>query len=152
MLSDVAILIPAYEPDAPLVALVAQLRPLFAHLVIVDDGSTTPAARTAFAAIRPQVDALLVHDVNRGKGAALRTGIAWVQEHLPTVCAIVTADADGQHLPADISRVAEAARGYPNGLVLGVRAFSGKVPFRSRLGNFWARLLFRLLTDRKSVV
>lgn len=145
-MKKVAILIPAYEPDGALVRLVAALRPMGAHLVVVDDGSARPEARAAFAAVRGRVDALLVHGVNRGKGAALRTGFAWIREHLPEAEAVVTADADGQHTPADIRRVAEAALGHPQGLVLGVRAFAGHVPLRSRLGNAWSRVLFRLLT------
>ncbi len=146
MLTDVAILIPAYEPDDHLPALVAALAPTGAALVVVDDGSVSAAARAAFAAVRPRVAALLAHDVNRGKGAALRTGFAWVRDHLPQAQVVVTADADGQHAPQDICRVAEAARAHPQGLVLGVRAFSGKVPLRSRFGNAWSRLLFRLCT------
>ena len=140
----VAILIPAYDPDEKLVSLVAALRPAFPHLVLVDDGSTR--GRDCLGLVRDRVDALLVHGVNRGKGAALRTGLAWIREHLPAVRVVVTADSDGQHRPADIRRVAEAALGHPDGLVLGVREFSGKVPFRSRLGNIWTRVLFRLLT------
>ena len=37
-------------------------------------------------------------------------------------------------------------REHPEGLVLGVREFAGKIPFRSRLGNVWTRALFRLVT------
>ncbi|MGN0845910.1 MAG: glycosyltransferase family 2 protein [Kiritimatiellia bacterium] len=142
----VAILIPAFEPDAKLVELVARLRETFAHIVVVDDGSTQSAARETFAAIRGQIDALLVHEVNRGKGAALRTGFAWIRDHLPMVRAVVTADSDGQHAPEDIRRVAEATLDHPDGLVLGVREFVGAIPFRSRLGNIWTRLFFWLLT------
>ena len=134
-MKKVAILIPAYEPDDKLVRLVEALRPLGAHLVVVDDGSVRPEARAAFAAVRERVDALLVHGVNRGKGAALRTGFAWIRDHLPEAEVVVTADADGQHTPTDIRRVAEAALGHPQGLVLGVRTFSGHVPLRSRFGN-----------------
>lgn len=141
-----AVLIPAYEPDDKLVALVDALRPLGAPLVVVDDGSARPSARAVFAALAGRVDAVLAHAANRGKGAALRTGFAWILERLPGVQVVVTADADGQHTPADIRRVAEAGLAYPQGLVLGVRAFTGRVPLRSRFGNAWSRLLFRLLT------
>lgn len=144
MLDDIAILIPAYQPDDKLAAFVAQLRAEFAHIVVVDDGSTE--GKKVLETVRSQVDAVLVHEQNRGKGAALRTGFAWIAEKLPQVKGVVTADADGQHRPADVRRIAEAVRDYPNGLVLGVRAFVGKVPFRSLLGNFWARVLFWILT------
>ena len=146
MQTNVAILIPAYEPDEKLVELITRLRRDFMHLVVVDDGSVKEGARDVFARVRGDVDALLVHEVNRGKGAALRTGIAWVRDHLPEVCAVVTADSDGQHASKDIVRVAEAVVDHPGGLVLGVREFTGTVPFRSRFGNTWTRILFRLIT------
>ena len=143
-MDDVAILIPAYDPDDKLAALVDDLRPAFRHLVLVDDGSTR--GRDVLDAVRGRVDALLVHGTNRGKGAALRTGLAWIRDNLPGVRTVVTADSDGQHRPDDIRRVAEASLAHPDGLVLGVREFAGKVPFRSQLGNIWTRVLFRLLT------
>ena len=52
------------------------------------------------------------------------------------------ADADGQHTPADIAAVAR--RVHETGrMTLGVRAFTGSVPLRSRLGNSVTALLFR---------
>ena len=90
---------------------------------------------------------MLIHENNRGKGAALRTAFAWVRENLPRMVGVVTVDGDGQHDPEDVRRVAEELAREPNGgLVLGVRSFAGDVPFRSRLGNFWTRGLFRLIT------
>lgn len=143
-MDDVAILIPAYDPDGKLAALVDELRPAFRHLVLVDDGSVR--GRDVLDAVRGRVEVLLAHEANRGKGAALKTGLAWIRDNLPGVRAVVTADSDGQHRPADIRRVAEASLGHPDGLVLGVREFAGKVPFRSQLGNYWTRALFRLVT------
>ena len=144
MIEDVTILIPAYQPDDKLVALVARLRAAFAHVVVVDDGSTE--GRAVFDAIRAQVDAVLVHAVNRGKGAALKTGFAWIRANQSGTKGVVTADADGQHTVADITRVAEAVAEHPGGLVLGVRRFNGHVPFRSRFGNYWTMGFFWLIT------
>ena len=144
MVEDVAVLIPAYQPDAALAARVKELRARFAHVVVVDDGSTEGAE--AFASVRPNVDALLVHDRNRGKGAALRTGFAWIRENLPDAKGVVTADADGQHRVDDICRVAAEVPAWQGGLVLGVRRLVGHVPLRSRFGNSWARFFFWLLT------
>ena len=140
---NIAVLIPAYQPDAKLLGLVEALRAEFTHIVVVDDGST--GCEETFDAVRERVDALLVHPVNRGKGAALKTGFAWIREHLPGA-GVVTADADGQHTPDDIQRIAEATATRKGGIVLGVRTFEGPIPFRSRWGNGWTRILFRLLT------
>ncbi len=144
MITDVTVLIPAYQPDDKLTALVDRLRAEFAHVVVVDDGSTE--GRAVFEAIRPKVDAVLVHEQNRGKGAALKTGFAWIRDHQADSLGVVTADADGQHKVEDIRRVAEALGHQTDGLVLGVRHFGLKVPFRSRLGNHWTTAFFWLLT------
>ena len=143
---DIAIVIPVCDPDeARFPSLVRRLRADFAHVVVVDDGSAR--GRETFDDVRGDVDAVLVHDTNRGKGVALRTAFAWVQANLPGLVGVVTVDGDGQHDPDDVRRVAEELAREPNGgLVLGVRSFAGDVPFRSRLGNFWTRGLFRLLT------
>ena len=56
---EVAVLVPAYEPDGQLAALAAALRGGFARLVVVDDGSS-PARRAAFDAVRAAGGEVLV--------------------------------------------------------------------------------------------
>ena len=134
-----AVLIPAYNPDAKLLELLPKLRERFERIVLVNDGSTQ--GLEIFAQAAPFVEKILVHEVNRGKGAALRTGFAYLRD-----ADVVTADADGQHTPADIAKVAEGLKTQRQGIVIGVRSFTGKVPFRSRFGNTWTRWIFFLLT------
>jgi putative flippase GtrA len=86
------------------------------------------------------------HAVNLGKGAALKTGFNHIFVNDPETAGIVTADADGQHAVPDILRVAERLANEPDRLVLGVRAFDGRVPLRSRFGNTLTRYIFRLFT------
>lgn len=119
--------------------LIRALRERFARVVVVNDGSTR--GLDVFAEIEPLVEKVLVHPVNRGKGAALKTAFSYLG---PTD--VVTADADGQHAIEDIERVARALTESRDALVLGVRSFSGEVPFRSRFGNWWTRIFFFLLT------
>lgn len=143
---DVA-LIPAYQPGEHLAPLVAELRRLDFEVVVVDDGSAA-AAEPVFAAIAADVT-LLRHDVNRGKGAALKTGLA-VLAARSGVRTVVTADADGQHQADDIARVAGFARLNPGALALGVRDFA-TAPLRSRLGNTVSAWAFRAATGAKLV-
>ncbi len=140
------VLIPAYEPDARLVELVHALRNVGPDtgVVVVDDGSG-PASRPVFERVRALGCDVLHHDHNRGKGCALRTGFAFIQRGHPGRD-VVCADADGQHTVDDIVRVADRLRGSGASIVLGVRAFAGDVPARSRLGNALTRWLFRLST------
>ena len=146
MIANVALVIPVYDPDeGRFLALVRRLRADFLHVVVVDDGSRI--GRSSFDSIKGEVDAVLEHPANRGKGAALKTAFAWVCEKLPDAAGVVTVDGDGQHSPEDVLRVAgELLRVPDGGLVLGVRSFGRDVPFRSRFGNLWTRGLFRILT------
>ena len=89
---------------------------------------------------------LLRHAQNRGKGRALKTAYEYIAAHFPQSEGIVTVDADGQHLPADVVRVSEDWEAHPEALVLGSRRFTGTVPWRSRAGNAITRVVFRLST------
>ncbi|WP_178020095.1 bifunctional glycosyltransferase family 2/GtrA family protein [uncultured Paenibacillus sp.] len=137
------ILIPAYEPDERLLELIRQLKKTSPdRLVIVDDGSGE-AFRPVFEAAEAAGCTVLRHEVNRGKGCALKTGFRYLLES-GEPGGVVCADSDGQHLPADIMRVAEAVHGPGRRIVLGSRRFAGKVPLRSRLGNTVTRTVFSL--------
>ncbi len=131
------VLIPAYQPAEALARLVADLAARgFSRILVVDDGSG-PAYAPLFESLlrHPQVT-LLRHEANRGKGEALKTGLQHLLESEPAAAGAVTADADGQHLPEDIERVARClASGDGSTLVLGCRRFGPGVPLRSRLGN-----------------
>ncbi len=134
------VLIPALDPDARLARLVAELGP--ERGVVVDDGSG-PASRDVLEQVRALGATVLHHGRNRGKGAALRTGIAHTRSARPGID-VVTADCDGQHRPDDVAAVEAALRASAGRIVLGERRFTGDVPLRSRVGNRVARRLFAL--------
>lgn len=143
------VLVPAYEPDDRLVRLVGDLRASApgVRVLVVDDGSG-PAYRPLFDRVRAQGCTVLTHPGNRGKGCALRTGFAHAERHFPGE-PVVCADSDGQHSVADVLRVAAALDAQPAdrpATVLGVRAFTGRVPARSVLGNRVTARVFHLAT------
>lgn len=145
---DTAVLIPAYHPDENLLKMLKSLQQSGRDFlpVIIDDGSGEtfdPIFRKAEA-----YGPILRHESNQGKGAALKTGIAFVKESMPDVRYIITADADGQHLTADICRLADALR-EKDGFVIGARKFEGKVPLRSRFGNGITKLVFLVAAGKK---
>ena len=144
------ILIPAYQPGEPLVHLVEELTKLgMQHILIVDDGSDE-STHPYFLRAERLGARILHHDKNAGKGAALRTGIRAAKNLYPSDLGIVTADADGQHLPEDIHRVMAALEQHSDHLILGVRRFTGEdVPRRSRFGNRITSAFFRLSTGVK---
>jgi len=142
------VLIPAYEPTASLADVARELR-LFApdlKVVVVDDGSG-PGFDAAFRAAKAEDAEVLRYDHNRGKGHALKTGLRHVRDNYPGE-AVVTADSDGQHSPADIARVAARLATATDTIVLGGRRFAGEVPLRSRVGNAISRGAFRAATGR----
>jgi len=146
--SLVPVLIPAYEPEPALLSTVAALHELgFSRIVVVNDGSG-PAFDPVFRQLLHSYPCvrLLRHSVNLGKGAALKTGLNQVLLDFPDAPGAVTADADGQHLPDDIARVA-ATLAQTNGsaLVLGARHFDTHVPLRSLAGNRISSVALRLV-------
>lgn len=134
----VAIVIPAYQAARTIAAVVAGARTA-APVYVVDDGSTDGTGDVG----RGKGAILLTHATNRGKGAALATGIAAALSAHADV--IVTLDADGQHPPADIPRlVAPILEGRAD-LVLGARQRTGAMPLGRRFTNWLsARLASRI--------
>ncbi|MDR1736843.1 MAG: bifunctional glycosyltransferase family 2/GtrA family protein [Oscillospiraceae bacterium] len=153
------ILIPAYEPDNRMTALLRRIRESCDFkILIVDDGSG-PDYRRLFEEAQALGCTVLTQERNMGKGAALRRGFKWLTEEGEDgkpreTRGVVCADCDGQHTVPDILRVAEKALENPGAMVLGKRDFSfGRgpdgapraVPKRSMLGNTVTRKAFALV-------
>ncbi|WP_026546914.1 bifunctional glycosyltransferase family 2/GtrA family protein [Paenarthrobacter nicotinovorans] len=143
------ILIPAYEPDHQLTALIRNLQAAdpWLTMVVVDDGSGPDYQQTFDDAARLGCH-VLSYAVNGGKGHALKSGFAFIAERFPGQD-VVCADSDGQHAVADILAVADRVRHVTAAMILGCRNFTGSVPARSRFGNTVTRGLFRLATGQR---
>ncbi len=142
-----SVLIPAYQPDVKLVQLVSDLRQKGIAVSVVDDGGGADYAHI-FEQVLETGACVLCHTQNKGKGAALKTGISHLMKQTD-VEGIVTADADGQHTIEDICLVMDTMAANPDHLVIGARSFAGDVPARSRFGNTLTRGIFRLATGLK---
>ena len=148
--ADVPILIPAYQPGAPLVALVDALLELGVQtIVVVNDGSALESGASLEQVQHSEHVHVVHHAVNLGKGAALKTGMNYILVHFPQCSGVVTADADGQHHPEDIVQVARKLRGNPSALVMGVRGFDENVPWKSLVGNRATSMLVHLMVGQK---
>ena len=140
MTSVIPVIIPSYEPDERLISLLEDFRSQgIRDVIIVNDGSGDRYDEI-FGRVRAILDetggTLLSHDVNRGKGRALKTGFSYVLKHYPSAVGVVTADSDGQHSTECILSVMKKLREKPDSLVLGVRTFDQEdVPWKSAFGN-----------------
>lgn len=147
---EVPVLIPAFRPGKPLPLLIKKLIDLgFSAIVVVDDGSGPDCDECFQEIATSQWVHVIRHAVNLGKGAALKTGMNYILIQFPRCCGVVTADADGQHHPDDILRIAERLRKNPGALVMGVRKFDRCVPWRSRVGNRVSRIVMRVMIGQK---
>lgn len=149
-LNRILVIVPAYQPAQSFDSLMVALRlEGFERILVINDGSSLDH-QGQFERAAQQGAVVIEHPVNRGKGAALKTGFERVNDHYSDVAGVVTCDADGQHLVSDIAAVSRAFLQNQSCLILGARAFdSSKVPLRSRFGNGLTRVLFRLLIGKK---
>ena len=142
------VIIPAYKPDEKMIALICALKEENdIQILVVNDGSGA-AFDPVFHKASSLGCTLLTHEVNRGKGAAMKTAFRYLKENSKDEI-FCTADADGQHLPEDILRCLEEAKIHPEALVLGARNFDENVPLRSRFGNSASRVTFHILMGKK---
>ena len=141
MRSDTWVVIPAFN-EAPVIGgVVAGVRTLFPHVLVVDDASTDNTAALA----RATGAYTATHPLNLGQGAALQTGFEAALARGARY--VVTFDADGQHDPADAAAMVDRAREEDLAFVLGSRFRDGATAQVSsvkramlRLGALIARL------------
>ncbi len=146
---SVAIIIPSLNPDDKLLSLLADLREAgFAHLLVVNDGSSADYDEYFKTARDNYGCTVLRHAVNQGKGRALKTAFNHLLNEDEACLGAVTVDSDGQHRIADTIAVAKEVVDHPDALVMGCRDFSSNnpnIPARSRFGNRTTSRVLRLL-------
>ena len=148
-LKDITVIIPAYKPSHYLINTLKSLKEEgFSDFIVVDDGGGAEYAEV-FREAEELGCTVLTHEENRGKGVALKTAMKYYLEKRRSSAGIVTADADGQHLPKDIRKVALSMLDSGS-VVFGCRDFSDpKVPKRSVQGNKISCFMVRLNLGKK---
>ena len=145
-LSKISVVLPSLDPDEKLIAVIDGLLEYgFSDIILVNDGSKQENLHYFYdlAAAHPEIT-LLHHEVNKGKGAALKNAFRWFLENRPAGFGVVTVDGDNQHHPADTRACCEhmLANGRP---VLGCRDFNQEdVPARSSFGNKTTSMIFKI--------
>src|SRR2546421_323653 len=105
MTGQVSIVVPAYNEGSSIAALIAALRDAaqWREIIVVDDGSSDDTGqRAADAGAR-----VVRHPYNKGNGAAVKTVIRNAVGDY-----VLILDADGQHRPADATRIVAKLSDY----------------------------------------
>jgi glycosyltransferase involved in cell wall biosynthesis len=127
------VVLPAYNEEKTIAKVMEDLMKMGFEVVVVDDGSKDNTYNIASNIIQENNHGFLCkHLLNRGLGAALRTGIEASLIEDPDV--IVTFDADGQHDPQDILNVSKPIINGDADVVVGKRNFR-EMPLSKKLGN-----------------
>lgn len=136
-----AVIIPVYNHEQRVADVVRNALKLGFPLYVVDDGSTDGTHDK----IKDMAVVIIRHEINRGKGAALKSGFAAAAEKADWA---ITIDADGQHDPDNALTLIraipdDALRKKTRPLIIGMREnmVGDDVPWTSRFGrkfsNFW---------------
>jgi len=119
----------------------------FERVIIVNDGSTAEGSENIFETLAGiEGCTVLNHDINMGKGRALKTAFDYFIKNDMGHAGVVTLDDDGQHTIDDAISCAKALESNPDALIIGARDFSPankNVPIKSRLGNRITSKVFR---------
>jgi len=148
---NVTAIIPAYNPDKKFhVVIDGLVQAGFSHIIVVNDGTDERYVNLFDKVKRNKKCVLLQHDINLGKGRALKTAFKYFLRNFPDDIGVVTLDADNQHKVNDVVKCANELKRYPDNLIIGARNFNlENVPKRSAIGNKITSLAFGILCGLK---
>ena len=142
-----SVIIPCYNEEGTIASLIAmvQLSPWVQEIIVVDDGSQDKSREIMESISDPQVR-VIMHTVNQGKGAALRTGFSHATAEF-----VIVQDADLEYDPSEYPLVLEPLLDDRADVVFGSRFLSGRphrvLYFWHSLGNRFLTLMSNMFTD-----
>lgn len=144
---NIQIIIPSLNPDERLIEYVKELKSAgMTDILLVDDGSDEDKKWIFSQLEKSEGCKLITHEVNKGKGRALKNAFACFMDNYGENAGVITVDSDGQHRVADVIKCANALEENPDALVLGVRDFDlPNVPPKSAFGNKTTKKVLKFL-------
>ncbi|VAX38162.1 hypothetical protein MNBD_UNCLBAC01-587 [hydrothermal vent metagenome] len=140
-------IIPVYNNGKTVCQVITDCKKYLENIVVVDDGSTDIDLVNA---VTDKDVVVIKHQNNEGKGAALLTGMRYVDKQGGKYA--ITIDADGQHFPKDIEKFIPHIVTHDNVIVIGSRNFdTDNVPAKSKIGrkiaSFWLKIETGIFLD-----
>ena len=133
------VIIPAFNEQKYIDRVITKVKKYTDNIIVIDDGSSD----NTFEIAKKLSPHALRHDLNLGKGAAMKTGCEYAFEHLDAD-AVIFVDSDDQHDPKHIPEFIDKLSNG-NDLVFGVRKFSKNMPRFKIFANTFASLLIKWL-------
>jgi glycosyltransferase involved in cell wall biosynthesis len=133
---NLCVLIPVYNHEHAIGAVVGAVLTYGLPCILVDDGSSAACAKVLdqLAAARPDRIKLVRHSINSGKGAAVLSGFRQAQD--AGYSHVLQIDADGQHCVADIPTFLRLAAAHPQAIVAGYPRYDESVPKLRLYGRY----------------
>ena len=134
------VIIPTYNNDSTLSAVIADVEQYTSNIIVVNDGSTDNTA--IILASLPHID-IISYSKNKGKGWALRKGFEKAVESGYTHA--ITIDSDGQHFAGDLPVFMDKLQLAEDAIIIGARNMNqssvpGKSSFGYKFSNFWFKI------------
>ncbi len=147
----ITVIIPSLNPDEKLVQVVNGLiEKGFEDILLINDGSDEEHMKPFETVGKYKQCHIVNHNVNKGKGRALKTAFEYCLENRKDIDGVITVDGDNQHSAEDIYACSKKMVELKNHVILGVRDFSGEnVPPKSKFGNNMTKFVFRVFCGLK---
>jgi glycosyltransferase involved in cell wall biosynthesis len=138
-------LIPAFNEEDNIEEVILRLKKhKNVNIIVIDDGSTDSTPNI----VKKLGTVLVRHEINKGKGEAIKTGFKYILENHPEAKYVVLIDADMQYFPEEAVKILKPLEDGEADYVTGYRS-PKEIPYANRVGNFGWRVLFNLLFGTK---